>query len=206
MHKKTITLSKKRDSDLIALRNTIGSRDFTRLLKDSSRAIVRADHANTFCFPENAHLSRTEAEVEKDVRFEVGFGEKDADVASLVEHVKPGKFNAFVKNAIRMYVGTSILSAYLDESFEGATRNAQTVRVVYLGKVAKKASTTTTKKRKRPSTPRPKTEKQPSFQPVPTFSTPASPPAVAFTEELDNVGTPVGDEDDVLSLLGGLID
>ena len=204
MRKRTVVLSKKRDSDLIALKNTIGSRDFTRLLKESLRAIVRADHDNSFRMPEGIDIGRAESEVVKDSRFEVAFGEKDADVESILEHVKPGKFNAFVKSAIRMYVGTSLLSAYLDEEFAGAPRSTQTVRVVFLGETPKKR-TQSTKKRTASRKPRQisKTPSVPSFQPAPSFT---EAPAPAFTEELDNIGPSITDEDDVLSLLGGLID
>lgn len=209
MRKRTVLLSKKRDSDLIALKNTIGSRDFTRLLKESLRAIVRADHANSFRLPDNTDLGRTESEVVKDARFEVAFGEKDADVAALLEHVKPGKFNAFVKNAIRMYIGTLLLSAYMDESFAEAPKNAQTVRVVFLGEPTKQKSKSAGKKKSTRTVRKPRRETQmppvPSFQSAPSFSAPIA-PVPAFTEELDNIPPSVNDEDDVLALLGGLID
>ena len=108
----TITLYNKSDPDLLGLYEQVGSKEFSILLKDSLRTLVRPNYkAKDPPLFINKYTGDRE-------RIPLGLSltsKKDKDIEELLRHVRPGNLCVFCKMALRFYLGNVLsLSAFLD--------------------------------------------------------------------------------------------
>lgn len=129
--RKDILLSVKRDSDLVGLYFAVGVKEFNKYIKDALRSTIRHDyvggihprHNMSFELPDDI----------KSVKIQISLSsENDEDVRNLMKHIKKGKITAFVKSALRFYLGRCyVLGSYLDDEIKIA-ENIQPIQVFSL--------------------------------------------------------------------------
>lgn len=207
MHK-TIILSGKRDPDLVSLYRMVGSKEFTKLMKEALRMAVRPGYKPVTKLPEGFTLQAPENN--EDIRVDLCVtSAKDADVEEVLSHVLPRELGLFAKQAMRFSMGAvSVLQAYLDADFtQKIVHNPLPTQVFSIeGAVPtkqKRSSATGVRRPKKPavcatpvlppSLPKPETVHAPN---VPSFgdTEPAKEPKPATSEE-----------DEMLALLEGLL-
>lgn len=211
--RKIVVLSSGKDPDLYALYRTVGSREFSKLARDSLRATVRPNYRSQVELPEKMDTDFLPGTVELQLYFSE---EKDPDVVNLLEHCRSKKAPAFIRHAIRLHVGAAyVLPSYLNSDFVGAFANPQAVRLVMLpaeggslaGKKPPKKKSTAKKERKPKIAVKVKKEspvsdapvsKEPSFGPLPICEKEAD------TVEI-KVKNPADEEAEMLALLDGLL-
>lgn len=108
-----ITLYRSHDEDLFALYETVGLREFGRLLKESLRVLARPNYK-----PQHKPPSELIEYTGVEDRLRLGLtvkAQKDADIEELLSHVKDRRLGAFCKMALRFYLGPKeVMSSMLD--------------------------------------------------------------------------------------------
>lgn len=202
-----IHLSKRHDQDLLAVYDTVGRKEFNKIMKESLRAITRG--GNT---PPSVQLKSTCFRPEQTVLINLSLqSREDEDIRQLLLHVAKGNCAEFIRMAVRFYLGPQIiLGSLMDDAALSAIAHAANTRVVFLG--TPEAVITTRKKEsikrqklkeskevlpKKQITPMPTAippvTQEPIPQPIPTYI-PEDEPESETTSDVD-----------VLSLLNGLI-
>lgn len=211
----SIILSGRRDPDLISLYRTVGTQEFSRIIKDALRMAIRGGYIPRTKIPEGATLHRDPKPVNVKVDLVIT-AEGDEDVRVFLSHARKRELGFLVKQAVRFYIGPALtMQAFLDEECQAALQKmavpvqvfslGQTVTVtktVHTKNVVKK-DTTKTKETKVIPAPPVNTENiaPPSFNlPNPTFDDTANP---APQTETNAGGT--NEEDDMLAMLEGLL-
>lgn len=108
-----MTLYRSHDEDLLALYETVGIREFGRLLKESLRVLARPDYIPKYRPP--SIINPYTGDVQKR-RFLISIrAKKDADIEELLSHVKERRMGAFCKMALRFYLGPKdVMSSMLN--------------------------------------------------------------------------------------------
>ena len=211
----SIILSGRRDPDLISLYRTVGSQEFSRIIKDALRMAIRGGYVPRTKIPEGATLHRDPKPVNVKVDLVIT-AEGDEDVRVFLSHARKRELGFLVKQAVRFYIGPALtMQAFLDEECQAALQKmAVPVQVFSLGQtvtvtktvrtknVVKKDTTKTKETKVIPATPV-NTENiaPPSFNlPNPTFDDTAN---LAPQTETNAGGT--NEEDDMLTMLEGLL-
>ena len=211
----SIILSGRRDPDLISLYRTVGTQEFSRIIKDALRMAIRGGYVPRTKIPEGATLHRDPKPVNVKVDLVIT-AEGDEDVRVFLSHARKRELGFLVKQAVRFYIGPALtMQAFLDEECQAALQKmAVPVQVFSLGQtvtvtktirtkdVVKKDTTKTKETKVIPATPV-NTENiaPPSFNlPNPTFDDTAN---LAPQPETNAGGT--NEEDDMLAMLEGLL-
>lgn len=211
----SIILSGRRDPDLISLYRTVGTQEFSRIIKDALRMAIRGGYVPRTKIPEGATLHRDPKPVNVKVDLVIT-AEGDEDVRVFLSHARKRELGFLVKQAVRFYIGPALtMQAFLDEECQAALQKmAVPVQVFSLGQtvtvtktvrtkdVVKKDTTKTKEHKVIPATPV-NTENiaPPSFNlPNPTFDDTAN---LAPQTETNAGGT--NEEDDMLAMLEGLL-
>ena len=211
----SIILSGRRDPDLISLYRTVGTQEFSRIIKDALRMAIRGGYVPRTKIPEGATLHRDPKPVNVKVDLVIT-AEGDEDVRVFLSHARKRELGFLVKQAVRFYIGPALtMQAFLDEECQAALQKmAVPVQVFSLGQtvtvtktvrtknVVKKDITKTKETKVIPATPV-NTENiaPPSFNlPNPTFDDTAN---LAPQTETNAGGT--NEEDDMLAMLEGLL-
>lgn len=211
----SIILSGRRDPDLISLYRTVGTQEFSRIIKDALRMAIRGGYVPRTKIPEGATLHRDPKPVNVKVDLVIT-AEGDEDVRVFLSHARKRELGFLVKQAVRFYIGPALtMQAFLDEECQAALQKmAVPVQVFSLGQtvtvtktvrtknVVKKDTTKTKETKVIPATPV-NTENiaPPSFNlPNPTFDDTAN---LAPQTETNAGGT--NEEDDMLAMLEGLL-
>lgn len=211
----SIILSGRRDPDLISLYRTVGTQEFSRIIKDALRMAIRGGYVPRTKIPEGATLHRDPKPVNVKVDLVIT-AEGDEDVRVFLSHARKRELGFLVKQAVRFYIGPALtMQAFLDEECQSALQKmAVPVQVFSLGQtvtvtktvrtknVVKKDTTKTKETKVIPATPV-NTENiaPPSFNlPNPTFDDTAN---LAPQTETNAGGT--NEEDDMLAMLEGLL-
>lgn len=211
----SIILSGRRDPDLISLYRTVGTQEFSRIIKDALRMAIRGGYIPRTKIPEGATLHRDPKPVNVKVDLVIT-AEGDEDVRVFLSHARKRELGFLVKQAVRFYIGPALtMQAFLDEECQAALQKmAVPVQVFSLGQtvtvtktvrtkdVVKKDTTKTKETKVIPATPV-NTENiaPPSFNlPNPTFDDTAN---LAPQTETNAGGT--NEEDDMLAMLEGLL-
>lgn len=211
----SIILSGRRDPDLISLYRTVGTQEFSRIIKDALRMAIRGGYVPRTKIPEEATLHRDPKPVNVKVDLVIT-AEGDEDVRVFLSHARKRELGFLVKQAVRFYIGPALtMQAFLDEECQAALQKmAVPVQVFSLGQtvtvtktvrtkdVVKKDTTKTKETKVIPATPV-NTENiaPPSFNlPNPTFDDTAN---LAPQTETNAGGT--NEEDDMLAMLEGLL-
>lgn len=107
-----ITLYHAHDGDLLALYQTVGLREFGRLLKEALRILARPDYIPKHKPP----FPLVPYGEEKNLRLYLTVkAEKDRDIEELLSHVKYRRLGAFCKMAMRFYLGPrDVMGAMMD--------------------------------------------------------------------------------------------
>lgn len=106
-----IILYRSHDDDLLALYETVGLREFGRILKESLRILARPGYIPKHKPPETL---RAYVGLAEKMRFRLNVtSEKDIDIAELLSHVKYRKLNQFCKTALRFYLGPNKVLPFL---------------------------------------------------------------------------------------------
>lgn len=217
----SILLSGKRDTDLIALYKKVGKAEFTNLVKDSLRSVVRRSYRLEHPFEGCALQGEVSDEI---IRVSLVLtSEKDEDVRTLLSHILPGKITAFIKQVLRFYLGPiTVLSGYMDSTFSSALQKIEVpVQVFAIGNFDERTPVRKQKPRKPRSIQKPKepslvisreTEKeednntkihtQPIFQNTGIMQ-PFEEKPVSINNENSTENT--SEEDEILALLDGLL-
>lgn len=104
-----IRLSVRSEPDLLALLESMGNREFKTMIRDALRSAVR-----TYYVPKVKKPERIPELKEKRDR-NISIFISDEDVIQLLEYCKPKKKSAFIKTAVRFYLGRKcILASMLD--------------------------------------------------------------------------------------------
>lgn len=211
----SIILSGRRDPDLISLYRTVGTQEFSRIIKDALRMAIRGGYIPRTKIPEGATLHRDPKPVNVKVDLVIT-AEDDEDVRVFLSHARKRELGFLVKQAVRFYIGPALtMQAFLDEECQAALQKmavpvqvfslGQTVTVtktVHTKNVVIKDTTKTKETKVIPATPV-NTENiaPPSFNlPNPTFDDTAN---LAPQTETNAGGT--NEEDDMLAMLEGLL-
>lgn len=211
----SIILSGRRDPDLISLYRTVGTQEFSRIIKDALRMAIRGGYVPRTKIPEGATLHRDPKPVNVKVDLVIT-AEGDEDVRVFLSHARKRELGFLVKQAVRFYIGPALtMQAFLDEECQAALQKmAVPVQVFSLGQTVTVTKTVRTKdvvKKDTIKTKEPKvipatpvnTENiaPPSFNlPNPTFDDTAN---LAPQTETNAGGT--NEEDDMLAMLEGLL-
>lgn len=214
----SIILSGRRDPDLISLYRTVGTTEFSRIIKDALRMAIRGGYVPRTKIPEGATLHRDPKPVNVKVDLVIT-AEKDEDVRVFLSHARKRELGFLVKQAVRFYIGPALtMQAFLDEECQDALQKmAVPVQVFSLGQtvtVTKTVHTTekVNKPKKQSITEIPVTTvntgniappsfNAPSFDlPNPSFDDTAN---TAPQTETNTGGT--SEEDDMLAMLEGLL-
>lgn len=213
MQRLSFILSAQKDPDIAALRETIGEKEFASLTRNALRAIVRSDYRVQNPLPPGTILCRP---AKDKVRVTISLSaKKDADVAKLLDYVTKRQVTHFVKEAIRLHVGTILLQAFMNEDFMGALSNNThaTIHVFQMGaSISAPVSSRPTTKPKKPR----KVSKRQEASSVALNPVPSAPiPTTAIEErteltipkfELNNDMTATNsDDDDVLAMLSAML-
>lgn len=233
--RKSIVLSGKRDPDLVALYQKVGSAKFSRIMRDSLRMITREGFVSKEKLPSDFTL--TALENSETVKVDLCItSEKDQDIEELLSHVRKGELGYFVKHSIRIFVGTAVvLQAFLDSEYTAAiASNPVPVQVFSIGGSASARKEKTRKPRQKTKVvyvtekqsqpqqsqekdaPEPqKTQSQSTaFPTFPTFgnSVVNQSKPVAFEEnmlinstETNQTDSALSEEDEMLAMLEGLL-
>lgn len=211
----SIILSGRRDPDLISLYRTVGTQEFSRIIKDALRMAIRGGYIPRTKIPEGATLHRDPKPVNVKVDLVIT-AEGDEDVRVFLSHARKRELGFLVKQAVRFYIGPALtMQAFLDEECQAALQKmavpvqvfslGQTVTVtktVHTKNVVIKDTTKTKETKVIPATPV-NTENiaPPSFNlPNSTFDDTAN---LAPQTETNAGGT--NEEDDMLAMLEGLL-
>lgn len=230
--RKPIILSGRQDPDLLALYETLGRKEFVKLVKDSLRRLVRAGYKSKVMLPETvpSHLG------DKAERIQIGLtfsDAKDADVTYLLDQCQKGMCGQLIKQAIRFHVGAMLtLPAFLSSEFcetlvcqnpmqvlFAIGDSPAPVRVQTVRKPATKQGATEKINKQKENRPEPVPETAPSFGGggIPSFGGPSIPsfggeseggpqmPASPSFNETPKVNTPEDDDDYFLKLLENVI-
>lgn len=211
----SIILSGRRDPDLISLYRTVGTQEFSRIIKDALRMAIRGGYVPRTKIPEGATLHRDPKPVNVKVDLVIT-AEGDEDVRVFLSHARKRELGFLVKQAVRFYIGPALtMQAFLDEECQAALQKmAVPVQVFSLGQTVTVTKTVRTKNVVKKDTTKVKeipvipansgnTENvaPPSFNlPNPTFDDTAN---LAPQTETNAGGT--NEEDDMLAMLEGLL-
>lgn len=222
----TFSISNKNEPELLALYHQLGSRNFSNFIKDALRYTVRPNYVGTIQMPETLFLK--DSDIKEKVPIDISItAERDSDIVTLLQSVKPHMLPKFLKQCTRNYLGTKSLEAYFTEDFSeklASVTRTQFPIVYQIGGSAqqktRKRTRTSSNQRTRQTVNAQKTtattatvEQEPgtcslptvSSAPVPTQTIPSfiSTPSVdeSTTENTDS-GT---DEEAVLNLLDALL-
>ena len=211
----SIILSGRRDPDLISLYRTVGTQEFSRIIKDALRMAIRGGYVPRTKIPEGATLHRDPKPVNVKVDLVIT-AEGDEDVRVFLSHARKRELGFLVKQAVRFYIGPALtMQAFLDEECQAALQKmAVPVQVFSLGQTVTVTKTVRTKNVVKKDTIKAKeipvipaipvnTENiaPPSFNlPNPTFDDTAN---LAPQTETNAGGT--NEEDDMLAMLEGLL-
>lgn len=211
----SIILSGRRDPDLISLYRTVGTQEFSRIIKDALRMAIRGGYVPRTKIPEGATLYRDPKPVNVKVDLVIT-AEGDEDVRVFLSHARKRELGFLVKQAVRFYIGPALtMQAFLDEECQAALQKmAVPVQVFSLGQTVTVTKTVRTKNVVKKDTTKVKETKvipatpvnteniaPPSFNlPNPTFDDTAN---LAPQTETNAGGT--NEEDDMLAMLEGLL-
>ena len=211
----SIILSGRRDPDLISLYRTVGSQEFSRIIKDALRMAIRGGYVPRTKIPEGATLHRDPKPVNVKVDLVIT-AEGDEDVRVFLSHARKRELGFLVKQAVRFYIGPALtMQAFLDEECQAALQKMTVpVQVFSLGQTVTVTKTVhtrtvvnkdTTKSKETNSIPATSVNTEniapPSFNlPNPTFDDTAN---LAPQTETNAGGT--NEEDDMLTMLEGLL-
>lgn len=211
----SIILSGRRDPDLISLYRTVGTQEFSRIIKDALRMAIRGGYVPRTKIPEGATLHRDPKPVNVKVDLVIT-AEGDEDVRVFLSHARKRELGFLVKQAVRFYIGPALtMQAFLDEECQSALQKmAVPVQVFSLGQTVTVTKTVrtknvvkkdTTKVKENPVVPATPVNTEniapPSFNlPNPTFDDTAN---LAPQTETNAGGT--NEEDDMLAMLEGLL-
>lgn len=211
----SIILSGRRDPDLISLYRTVGTQEFSRIIKDALRMAIRGGYVPRTKIPEGATLHRDPKPVNVKVDLVIT-AEGDEDVRVFLSHARKRELGFLVKQAVRFYIGPALtMQAFLDEECQAALQKmAVPVQVFSLGQTVTVTKTVRTKNVVKKDTTKTKETKvipaipgntenmaPPSFNlPNPTFDDTAN---LAPQTETNAGGT--NEEDDMLAMLEGLL-
>lgn len=219
-----VILYRSHDEDLLALYETVGLREFGRLLKESLRILSRPGY-------KPKHKPPTELipfTGEKDsIRLKLNVtAEKDADIEELLSHVKNRRLGAFCKMALRFYIGPqNVLASMLDISLTPVLSYIPTGHIVASVQTAKPVRQKRTKK-DNIAAPDIDKEQEPETEPITYIDTdndqsntndtivtalpmqmiPAGDLNMTMGDTVVMTGANEEDEDDILALLENLMD
>lgn len=107
-----IYLYNKHDTDLIGLLEEVGIKNFRGIIKDALRILTRPGYTPKINIPEYKPYSGEKERYQVFISIQ---SEKDEDVRELLTHVKYRQINSFIKMALRFYLGVvPTLSSMLD--------------------------------------------------------------------------------------------
>lgn len=204
----SIWLSHNRDPDLIALYRKLGKSEFSNVIKDALRIIVRGGSKKGNS-PTGLLLEAKQDE--EDIKINIILtSEKDEDVRELLSHVAARKMGAFIKMAIRFYMGpVTTLSGFMDNHYTASLQeNIVPMQVFALGGTiqspVKKVRKPSVKKAKPhiSSTSKPSTPQIPLSQPI-VNTIPVT--LESIEEEPKKNNSNISEEDEMLALLEGLL-
>ena len=111
--KSAIFLHRSHDDDLMALRESVGIREFGNLLKESIRVLARPGYIPKHKPPSELGDYTGEQDT---IRVVVNIeSAKDTDIEELLSHVKFRRLGAFCKMAMRFYIGPrEVMRSMLD--------------------------------------------------------------------------------------------
>ena len=116
----SIILSGRRDPDLISLYRTVGTQEFSRIIKDALRMAIRGGYVPRTKIPEGATLHRDPKPVNVKVDLVIT-AEGDEDVRVFLSHARKRELGFLVKQAVRFYIGPALtMQAFLDEECQAA--------------------------------------------------------------------------------------
>ena len=107
------------DTDLINLYYSVGEKNFNTIIRDALRALIRPYYIpkfNIYNLPNFTNIIDKENK-----RITIAYSiraKKDEDVRILLQKVKKGQINVFVKMAVRFHIGVKLLSGMLDIDIE----------------------------------------------------------------------------------------
>lgn len=108
-------ISYKNDPELVALYYELGAKLFSNFIKDALRHVVRLNYVGAVDVP-NVLLLDSSKEKEK-IKINLSLAAaKDADVASLLQSLKPKMVSKFVKQCTKLYLGTKGLEAFFNDN------------------------------------------------------------------------------------------
>lgn len=213
MQRLSFILSAQKDPDLASLRETIGDKEFAALTRNALRAIVRSDYRVGSPLPPGTVLNRPTKEK---VRVTISLSaKKDTDVAKLLDYVTNRQVSHFVKEAIRLYVGTILLQAYMNEEFMGVLSN-NTHATIHVFQMGTAVTAPVVNKTKKPRKPKKASKRQETSVAISNIVASAPAPMPVATEipettipkfELNNdtIATDSNDDDDVLAMLSAML-
>lgn len=142
----SIILSGRRDPDLISLYRTVGTQEFSRIIKDALRMAIRGGYVPRTKIPEGATLHRDPKPVNVKVDLVIT-AEGDEDVRVFLSHARKRELGFLVKQAVRFYIGPALtMQAFLDEECQAALQKmAVPVQVFSLGQTVTVTKTVRTK-------------------------------------------------------------
>lgn len=115
-----ISLTNRRDPDLLSLYYLLGKQNFLLFLKDALRSLVRRDYIPRIQMPKGPLFGNDNYE---DVKVHLSLtAEKDKDVEKLLLNIKKRRLGAFMKQTLRIYIGTISLQAYFSNELEEAIK------------------------------------------------------------------------------------
>ena len=211
-----VTIYAKKDLDLMALYYRLGKQDFLYFLKDSLRTLVRRDYEPRINL--SHRLSNgllLSVDEPKNIKLNVSItSEKDKDIEKLLSCIKERKVGIFVKQAMRLYMGTVCLQAYFTGEIEDALKTMATPVQTQVFNLSGNVSVPSPRARvvyrdttKKPTAKKQNTakeaEKEITVAGVSDFSK-----AVSFSEpeKYEEEIRPTGsNEDDVLAMLSALL-
>ena len=92
------------DDDLLDLYETVGKKDFIKITKDALKVLTRPGYIPKVPLP--PQTVKHNPELDKPVRILSTISSKnDEDIRQLIDHIKKNQHSAFVKMALRVYLG-----------------------------------------------------------------------------------------------------
>jgi len=130
-----IILSYRRDYDLISLYDKLGKKQFLLLIKDALRAIIKQNNNPKVSLTNITFFDTDYSKYTEDIRVILSVtAENDKNLELLLSHIGRRLKNQFIKQAVRLYVGTSTLTAYLDDEFKNQIlKNIVPTQVLFIG-------------------------------------------------------------------------
>lgn len=126
-------ISYRNEPELMALYHKLGSKDFMLMVKDALRHTIRPHYVGKVEIPDNLLLEAPTENIKIRLNLSISSA-KDADVNTLLRGIKPQFMTKFIKQCLKLYLGTKGFQAYFNDEYSDKLAqlfSTQSAQIVY---------------------------------------------------------------------------